>query len=475
MKIRSASSFTAVSLAIGLASLAFSTKASAQTDCANGYVPRNAFPGDAVCVTPETRDLVAQEHRNAQHLGRHGECEAGFVWRMAGPQDHVCVTQVERDQAQRDNGLARGRTAGAARPAVPELRIPGARENVTSPPEKEGCYRYESGEWREIECLSEEFVRKNFPPPVQNSIRSNPTLLLSQFINVRFPYVSPIVLASVDLFHLSDPAEGIVKDSLAGDDAFSIQVNTNFFPGNNGNTDWVQFVLQSQPSAATDILCVWNVDVTVANATKNVNGYSPTCVAVPKQRTVFGPDDPWPTGGKKRTFLGPGATMAESSKVAGYVSTAGGGSQLVAWAYVPWAPSSAYSVSARDQYGLRGRWTEVSGDIIGLGNGSRANFSRTKIRTVIRASSCNVGGASYPCPQTTSPQYNFANYAAPSVTAVTAEDNNLASTYDFTEHEPTFSCVQGTCTLDYSTGPLSILRIRASEYFNPRDPLRREP
>jgi hypothetical protein len=253
----------------------------------------------------------------------------------------------------------------------------------------------------------------------------------------------PIRLGTVQIGHLSDPEQATLTDSLFGKDAFSIQLNTNFFSANNGNTGWVQFVLQSRPNA-TDILCVWQVDVTVANATSNASGYSPTCVNVPKLRTVWGPDDPFPEGGKRTTFVGPGAAITEKSEVAGYLDDTQRGRpvRLTAWAYVPWAPFQAYAVTVNDQYGLRGRWTEVSGDVMGLGNGSRANFTRTKIRTVLEASPCILGQ----CP-VVEPQYKFLNNATQAINNVTAEDNNLFSFYDFAPHFPVFSCQQDTCTL----------------------------
>jgi hypothetical protein len=455
--------------AFALGSSAFHSKVAAQTDeCAKGYVWREAFPGDRICVTPETHDMVADENRNADKFRKkdgNGECEFGYVWRMAGPQDTVCVTQMERDQAQQDNSMAKTRVVSAAPTRHPDLPPPGGRENMLSLPPKTGCFNYVNGAWQEVECVSEEYVKRHFPPPAaQYSIRSN-RRPINRILGLQYALL--IRLGSAEISHLSDPAIGTVADSLFGKNAFSVQVNTNFFPATNGNTGWVQFVLQSRPDnvddpADDDILCVWQVDVTVATATANASGYSPTCVNVPKLRIVWGPDDPFPSGGKRVTFLGPGAEMTEKLKVAGYVSdTQGGGTRLVAWAYVPWAPFSAYAVAVADQYGMRDSWTEVSGDIMGLGNGSQAKFSRTKVRTVLQASSCIVGGASFACPQPVPPQFGLANYATSSITSVTAESNNLSSFYDFTAHTPLFSCVDETCTLDYSTGPFSSIQIIA--------------
>src|SRR6266851_9033968 len=66
------------------------TKAYAQPDrCEPGYVWREAFPGDHLCVIPMRRG-----------------CEPGYVWRESFPGDLVCVTPTERAQAASDNSQA---------------------------------------------------------------------------------------------------------------------------------------------------------------------------------------------------------------------------------------------------------------------------------------------------------------------------------------------------------------------------------
>jgi hypothetical protein len=456
--------FTVVSL-LAFVCLALSNEAFAQTDaCAEGYVWREAFAGDHVCVVKERRDLVAVENRNAEKTRQKGggdDCVPGYVWRMAGPQDHVCVTQIERDQAQRDNNLATSRTAAFVAPKKPSSEIPGVGANVRTPPRKAGCFKYENDEWKEIECLSEEYIRKNFPPPApQYSIKSNPQFIFGPQLEP-FLYTMPIRVASLKISHLSDPAVATVTDSLAGDDAFSIQVNTNFFPKNDGSTGWVQFVLQSRPGVNSDALCVWLVNVTLALASNNTLGYTPICIPVPKQRNVWGPGaSAW----HHTTFVGIGAEINETSEVAGLVddTQADGVTRLTAWAYVPWAPFQAFAVTTDDTIGtieLRGRWTEVSGDIIGLGNGSQAKFTRTKLRNVLEASPCIFNQ----CPNER--LGTLQKYAGSSVQNVTAESNDLTSYYDFGDHTPVFSCAQETCTLDYSTGPFSLKLIETRPPF----------
>lgn len=84
--------------------------------CKSGFVWREAFEGDHVCVTPETRSQTATD--NSQASGRRSPyggpfgpdtCLQGFVWREARPSDHVCVPPATRQQAADDNSVARSR------------------------------------------------------------------------------------------------------------------------------------------------------------------------------------------------------------------------------------------------------------------------------------------------------------------------------------------------------------------------------
>ena len=87
--------------------------------CRPGFVWREAFPGDFVCVTPETRNQVAFDNRQAAARREPGggpfgpdTCREGFVWREAHPGDHVCVTPDTRAKAAEDNSQAANRRVG---------------------------------------------------------------------------------------------------------------------------------------------------------------------------------------------------------------------------------------------------------------------------------------------------------------------------------------------------------------------------
>jgi hypothetical protein len=84
--------------------------------CLEGYVWRQAYAGDYVCVTPVTRaqaaaDNAAAVSRVQQGGGAYGQytCQQGYVWRQVVPTDYVCVTAAVRAQAQYDNSQADNR------------------------------------------------------------------------------------------------------------------------------------------------------------------------------------------------------------------------------------------------------------------------------------------------------------------------------------------------------------------------------
>lgn len=91
--------------------------------CIQGFVWREARPGDTVCVTPDIRTATAQQNaRAAQNRKPNGgaygpdTCKQGFVWRDAFGGDVVCVTPDVRQQAANDNAAAASRRQ-ASQPA----------------------------------------------------------------------------------------------------------------------------------------------------------------------------------------------------------------------------------------------------------------------------------------------------------------------------------------------------------------------
>ncbi|MGW0366841.1 hypothetical protein [Streptomyces sp. NPDC002990] len=71
--------------------------------CLQGYVWRDSFEGDTVCVTPEYRQYVHDLNPHRQPGGGvYGPytCSQGYVWRESHEGDTLCVTPQERDVAK---------------------------------------------------------------------------------------------------------------------------------------------------------------------------------------------------------------------------------------------------------------------------------------------------------------------------------------------------------------------------------------
>lgn len=88
--------------------------------CKPGFVWREAYAGDKVCVTPATRSQALAD--NAAAVSRRAPpntavplpygpdtCIGGYVWREARATDHICVLPAIRTQTANENALAASR------------------------------------------------------------------------------------------------------------------------------------------------------------------------------------------------------------------------------------------------------------------------------------------------------------------------------------------------------------------------------
>jgi hypothetical protein len=117
MTHRSILALAGIAATLGISTLA-PTEASAQyrpygpDQCRDGFVWREAFPGDHVCVRPHIRSEAAADNAAAPNrIYGNGYCVNGYVWRESYPGDHVCVPPEVRARAARDNDRAVGRIA----------------------------------------------------------------------------------------------------------------------------------------------------------------------------------------------------------------------------------------------------------------------------------------------------------------------------------------------------------------------------
>ena len=277
---------------------------------------------------------------------------------------------------------------------VASFSPPDPRISIPPPPNIIGCYQYLniSKSWMGTPCLSPSEANSITRPTEGGSATSNPIYGISVSSNVAdFGYVW------VDLHNFT--AE---SDSCFGPNACSVQDNTNYFTGNNGQQDWVQFTIQELPQnqcgyGPYDVGCIWNVDVTTQNYGK------PACVSL-------------------------AANPPSSSFYAEINANTTSGSHLqglyMVCDYGTCQPTQA--VVTNDQYGLAGEWYQVSGTILGQGGRSEALF--------------------------TSPtnQYTDVGIGAPKLTSasssnayLTGESNNLS--YYWSQYE---GCTGGECFLD---------------------------
>jgi hypothetical protein len=100
--------------------LVMAAQAQSSDQCISGYVWREAYPGDHVCVTPATRAQADYDNRQASSrideeapggaLYGGNTCLSGYVWREARPSDLVCVTPETRAQTKYDNSQAKNRS-----------------------------------------------------------------------------------------------------------------------------------------------------------------------------------------------------------------------------------------------------------------------------------------------------------------------------------------------------------------------------
>lgn len=107
--------------------------------CLPGFVWREAFAGDHVCVTGAVRAQVRTDNalagqRKSPTGGAFGPdtCLPGFVWREASPTDHVCVPGSSRAQAAADNAQAAARKDPRCAAPAQDTTPPGFIQNTLS-------------------------------------------------------------------------------------------------------------------------------------------------------------------------------------------------------------------------------------------------------------------------------------------------------------------------------------------------------
>jgi hypothetical protein len=268
---------------------------------------------------------------------------------------------------------------------------PVAKPRIPLPPAKPGCYHHEPNGWKEIPCATD--AERSQYPYLNHSLS---ILSTEKPSGPDKDHTLPVVYGEVKIFFDS---VGSIKDDHYGPNAFSLQSNTNFFEGNNGHQDWVQFTDQSFPGKK-DLLCIWNIDTTTQN-------YSRTC--------------PQPV----QTVRAGGFVSGDKPIIQAFSSPG----LLTALFFLPWTQdgdSHPYAAVAVDEYGLYGNWNEVSGWVLGYGDGSHLILSSAEVWTRIAASSCLGDTSADDNPKILCPgQPEFKSSAIVRNAGATAEGNNL--------------------------------------------------
>jgi hypothetical protein len=192
-------------------------------------------------------------------------------------------------------------------------------------------------------------------------------------------------------------------------------LNTGVFAGTNGDEDWVQFVDQDFGPTNSNRTCIWNIDITVANATNNTMGYTPySCFSF----SGFPADPLAMYGGVEPGDAGLFLVMAYRL----FNTTT---DQLEPTAYLAEVAPDIYGLGAPDVFDA------ASGSIYGAGGGSRALFPiPTTVTTEVSVSGCLsdlfVSGVSGSCAGDILLPPNPGASVWPSY--VTGETNNLTYT-----------------------------------------------
>jgi len=262
-----------------------------------------------------------------------------------------------------------------------------APNEVPPPPETEGCYTSADGAWTSVACATEEYVNKHLPhPELEDGIFSQP---------VELPPAAPsFVYGNLSLKMAKVGSEENVyvnpktKKVTHTKNAWSIQ-NNAIFTGTNKVLDGIQFAEQSGPKSPVGI-CIWQVDIPAETYPTTCTTTSPVSVPL---------------------------AAGDTASITGYIRAGG---KLALVATVPGKPK-AYSVVAKDKYGLGGRWQNITGSLLGFAEGSQAKFSSAEIETFVVAETCDGEPGSATCPQ----EPKLKGHAYSYYNGNTEETNNL--------------------------------------------------
>ena len=354
--------------------------------------------------------------------------------------------------------------------AAQQRPAPTSDRTIPRPPPIPGCYtlsriveKDETPHWKKAECASPEEL-SHLPRPTFGGALGTPGIQTQPKSFSLFPSVFPLPPASFSAtpglangaVSVQFPGQGnwTVTDSATGNTSFSVQLNTNLFgatchssnlnlpfpfpqiPCTNGDAAAVQFTFQTANAGVSqDFVCIWNVD-----ATQQLYYFPQTwqsCVNVGKMGF-------WPA--------------TETLNISGYVDFENHNIILISG--LPWSTEWQTVVTpdwfglcwTPGQFGAQCSWNQVSGTILGYGNGSAANFaSGTSVLTIVQGSTCSQYTPAPVCnfrPSVFSPvQLQKPNDGVTTLGFGTVETNNLVGVYLAL---PTATCGATDCTVSFT-------------------------
>jgi hypothetical protein len=301
---------------------------------------------------------------------------------------------------------------------VPHFVHPNSRpasfKNPPKLPSMAGCYHLTktNNTWAKDTCLTPEYVKAHYPHP-----ELEPGVQFTQAANAGKTSPIPVTGGAIDVGLQSIGSE---NDPTFGKGYFSVQLNTNAFNDSSGHSSATQFVDMHKAVSATqsqDLVCIWNVDITAQQ-------YPNTCHPELSGRAVRSGD-----------FVA----------VQGYQDFQQTGYLKMVFQLSWDSQNGTYGVVAPDTYGLtktvngKGNWNELTGSILGYGNGSTANFSKTTLWVAIDAWNCEYD-ANTDCIAYDPGSWTWA--ATKPVVALwglTEEKNNLKPSTTYTNSTPASS------------------------------------
>jgi hypothetical protein len=324
------------------------------------------------------------------------------------------------------NATCNPSTTGGGSPPSVASRPP---HTLPLPPQTQGCFKGTANGWVAIACA---------PPggmgPFIADITSETAIETPNGASSTIPFQFGQIEATFTSF-------GTEVDGSGTANAFSFQANTNTFKGNNGDSDWVQFVIQPINGQSGLKIETWDVTTFDAQPKGSCNACTLKCGCTDYGINGAAAATPIPnrSGGFVQydfaTLAGSVYNDVNNNPVIGMVAQ-------FSWFNTSNDPQNfrgLYAIVVPDQYGLaKGtNWNNISGAVLGFGGGSEANFDAapgatksTSILTRTLAGSCVNGTPptnGIPWPGTCSGSAQLLPATQLGQVAPTAETSNLCA------------------------------------------------